>query len=508
MSQTHKQRTMAGLGWNFKRVILQTVSSFVVVVLLARILPPAEFGLITFSMIFLGLAEMFASFGVDAAVVQKKDLTQQDRNTAWTLSTAAGLIAALLLYLSSGFIAQFFRLAELEDMLSLMGLHFMLFGCGAVIRGQMLRRLDFYDLFWIDSSAHLIGYCGVTIYMALNGYGAWSFVLGTLSSTAISTIILLFKRDGLTLGFHYDSARWLLRYGGGYTLAGVTPFAAMNVDYIFIGRYLGQEALGYYNRAYHLVTVPLAKIVGTLVPVMFSSYSQIQDDRGRVWQIYQRKISVITLIMFPFFTLASINADFVVIGLYGDNWWGAVPVFKILTVTALLRLVTILTGPVLKALGYVYLEAIIQISYLSLLVVSCYLASQYSMEMVALAAMGCAFFHYIAINLAVSSVLQKPFFSILAAQWQSYLTLLLIVTGGYLLSVGFALFLDHDFFSLLVVFGLNGLFGALCFLALPARFSGNLRVWILNAFLGKVGEKLPAKINNYLKARCLSLSYK
>jgi len=497
-ADTHTQRTIQGANWNMMRVIVQTVVSLGVTIVVARILPPEDFGLLATAMIFIGLAEIISTMGMGAAVVQRKNLDEEAVRTANTLSVmiGVGLMGSLILIAYP--VAAFFGDGRIGPILQVLSISLFVSALSTVSRGLIMRRMDFRRLFWIDSVGHVIGYAGVVITMAVMGYGVWSLVMGTIATTVLGSI-LSFVYEPFRMSFRPErnSLKELLSFGGGVSISGVVGYFARNVDFFIIGKFLDQMLLGLYSRAYHLVNLPLAKIAGTLTNVMFSSYSEVQDDPERLRRVYFRVVSVTALMAFPVFVGMLVSGKYIITGMYGDNWIDAVPAFQVLCLMGLIRLVLILTGPVIQAMGKVHAEMRRQIVFFVLLTVACLVAVPEGIAAVGFAVVGATLWLYLANAGLAIKLLETSWGAFFKVQIPGYL-----LAGFVGLVDGLVLYLLEGKIAsaeimLIILMMSSGLAYLIGFFGLPASWMGGVPEWVLE----KYSHRLPAVLRQWAQKR-------
>jgi teichuronic acid exporter len=497
-TDTHTQRTIRGANWNMMRVIVQTVVSLGVTIVVARILPPEDFGLLATAMIFIGLAEIISAMGMGSAVVQRKNLDEIAIRTANTLSVLIGLALVLLILLISEPVAIFFGDERVGPVVRALAISLFVSALSTVSRGLIMRRMDFRRLFFIDSIGHVVGYAGVVITLAVMGYGVWSLVMGTIATTVLGSV-LSFVYEPFRMTFKPESSRLkeLLSFGGGVSISSVVGYFARNVDFFVIGKFLDQMMLGLYSRAYHLVNLPLAKIAGTLTNVMFSSYSEVQDDKERLKQVYFRVISVTALMAFPVFVGMLVSGKYIITGMYGPNWMGAVPAFQVLCLMGLIRLVLILTGPVIQAMGHVHAEMRRQIIFFVLLTGACVVAVPEGIAAVGLAVVAATLWLYISMAQLAIKLLDTTWGAFLKVQIPGFL--LAAVVG---LADAAALYaLDGVIASaelmLVILMMTSGLAYAVGFFLLPTSLMGGVPGWVM----GKYGRLIPGPMRGWAMRR-------
>ncbi len=494
---SHSERTTNGVSWNLLRMLIQTVLGFGVGIALARMLPPEAFGLVATATVFMGLAEILGSLGMGAAVIQRPDLTAQQSRTAATLSLLMGVVLTALVLISAPILARMFNSAEVAPVLQVMSLTLLITSLGAVPKGLLMKQLEFKTLFIVDLISYLVGYAGVTIGLALNGFGVWSLVVGALASVTLSSLLCLFYQPLLP---HWrcqlQDIKDFLHSGGGISLNSLINYAAANVDYLMIGKFQGQYALGLYSRAYHLVTLPLNKVATTLTSVMFPAYAEIQAHPHRVKNIYLRLIDIISLLLFPMMACFVVFADEVILGLYGSNWLGAVGAFRILALAGAFKIIFHLAGPLVQATGHVYREVRQQVVYLLILAVGCFVAAPYGVELVAWVVVVASVWLYLAMARLALSIVAGTWREFYVAQLPGIWVALIVIAID---SMVMALLPSNWAYEwrLLVLVISSGLAWVGAALYLPAPLIGQAPAWLISKFAGR----LPASLGDWLRHR-------
>lgn len=494
---THKARTLRGIYWNFLRVFSQTFLSLGVGVVLARLLPPADFGLLALAMVFVGFAELVAALGMGPALVRLAVLTPQHLQVATSLALLIGSGFALLLVLGAEWLAQLFATPALALMLSVLALGLWLTALAAVSRGQLLRAMDFRRLYRIDLIAYLVGYAGVSVPLALLGFGVWSLVLGTVTQLSLSAVMLLWHYPPHRPGWGGQALHDLLGFGVGVSANNTVNYLAANVDYLVIGKFLDATALGLYTRAYQLVTFPLTKIAATLSGVLFPAYAEIQQDQERLRRAYLLSVNAVALLTFPLLASLAVTAEVVIVGLYGGAWQVAAPSLAILALAGMFKAIFHLAGPVAQATGHIGAEVRRQTVYLLTLGIGCWLAVPYGIEAVAGAVVLGSLWLYLSMAQLVLRILGLRWRTFFLAQVPGVLVALLVALAQVIL----LWFIASWGLPKPVLLGVCILWGGgvllLSLLYLPRKWLGAAPTWLVAQML----HRLPPRWQPWLQRR-------
>lgn len=350
-----KRKSLGGLAWLSSSSLINGVLNVVVLAILGRLLTPDEFGLVGAAMVVIWLSTIFSELGVGQAIVQRPSLEQRHVDSGFTLSVLLGLAFAALIWSTASLVAAFFQMDRLVSIVRALAILFPITGVGVVAESLLQRDLRFGSIARIEVAAYGVGYSAVSVILAALGFGVWSLVGGNLFKAMLRTTLLLVaephsKRPRLELA----ASRELLDYGVGYTAGRLSTYFALQGDALVVGRTLGAEALGYYGRAYSIMTMP-AKAGGSIVSrVLFPAMSRVQDDRERLASLYRKGIGLLATAILPVSAIAIVLAPEFVRVYLGPGWEGTVLPFQILAVAMFWRIGYLVGGVVARSTGAVY----------------------------------------------------------------------------------------------------------------------------------------------------------
>lgn len=362
-------RAFGGFLWQTGGAGLKGVFQIGFLAILARYVTPDEFGLVGAALIVVGLSSLFSQMGIGPAIVHERDLTDEHLRLGFWISVLLSAFAALLVWLSAPAIAAFFSMPDLEPVLAVLSLVFVLRGISVVSESLLQRELAFASLSAIEVGSYLFGYGAAGVVLALLGYGYWSLVGAHVAQSAVQTILLLRVRPHPMRPIVRTAAgRSLLSYGFGHTLARLANHAALQGDNLVVGRMLGASALGIYGRAYQLLVTPAILLGTALDRVLFPAMAIIQNDRSHLAEVYRKGIGVTALVALPLTVILLAVAPEIVGTLLGPQWTGAVAPFQVLAVGLLFRTSYKISDSLVRATGRVYGRAWRQGVYAALVI--------------------------------------------------------------------------------------------------------------------------------------------
>jgi PST family polysaccharide transporter len=220
-----------------------------------------------------------------------------------------------------------------------------------VPRALLIKRMGFGELARVDVAASVGSGCA-SLALAAAGFGVWALVASNLGGLAISTLLVFVMEPWSPRGrLRLGSVRGMIRYGGWLTAFGALNYWLRNADNVLIGRLIGEAALGFYNRAYMLMLLPISQVIPVLGNVMLSTLSSVQDDPRRMAAIYRRATGAIAIVAFPIMIGLAAVAEPLVLALFGEKWRGMIQVLRILGPVGLIQSIVNPTGWIYTALG-------------------------------------------------------------------------------------------------------------------------------------------------------------
>jgi PST family polysaccharide transporter len=363
------RRATGGLLWSSLAVLSQAGGQLVVMAILARYLTPADFGVVSASLAIVALGRMATKGVVGPALTQRPTLREEHVRTAFGLSLIIGITSAMLMWSLAPFFADFFAMSRLVQIARGLSFVFAWQSLWIVPLALLQRELQFKHIAMAETLSFGLGFAPLGVGLAMAGYGAWALVAAYVGQAAVQAIYLMMRRPHpRALRMNTQAAKDLLYYGGGHTTARLLNYAALQGDYIVVGRWLSDAALGIYGRAYQLGTTP-AQLIGTaLDEVLFPTLSSFQEDRGRLGRAYLRAISLTSTLMFPIAVVGVLLGPEIVDVVFGAGWERVKVPFQIIVAGLVWRTAYKLSDSLARAAGAVYARAWRQAIYAGLVI--------------------------------------------------------------------------------------------------------------------------------------------
>lgn len=362
-------RTVRGLLWMGMSKASQALLNVIVLVILARLLSPTEFGIVGAALVVIGFSQIFSQLGIGPAVVQRKDLSPAHIRVGFTLSVALGCAVGALIYATAALTAEFFRMPDLVPIVRVLAVVFPFTGMSAVGEALLQRRLAFRTQALLEVVAFSLGYGAIGISAAIAGLGVWALVAAQLGQTITYTVLVLSVNRG-SVGFllRWREAADLLSFGSGFSLARIANYGASQADNMIVGRVLGAAALGTYGRAYQFLMMPVNLLGQVADKVLFPAMASVQTDDGRLARAYTRAVALIAMLTLPLSGFLIVAAPEIIHTMLGSQWSDVTEPFRVLACILVFRTSYKMSDSLARAKGAVYRRAWRQWVYASAVV--------------------------------------------------------------------------------------------------------------------------------------------
>ena len=339
---------MATMGSQGIRFVFQVASTMV----LARLLTPADYGLIGMVTVVVNFATMFKDAGLSMATVQKDNISHEQISTLFWINVLISVVLGVCVLIGSPLVAAFYCKPELNAITAVLSISFIFSGLSIQHAALLRRHMCFGNLAIVQIATQVITLT-VTIFLALYGWRYWALVGGSLT-TALFTVILTFFFCPWMPGRMQKGTgvRDMLKFGGHLTGFEFINYFSRNADNILIGRFLGPNALGLYAKAYQIVYMPLANIRNPINAVAFPVLSKLQSDPERFRRYYRKIVFTIAFCSMPPMVLCIIFPEELIRLIFGEQWIEMKVVFRLLAIAGYTQTVTGTRGMLLLACGH------------------------------------------------------------------------------------------------------------------------------------------------------------
>ena len=346
-----KQKVITSAIWSTIQDWVSQAISFLVFSLLARLLDPESFGLISLATLFIAFINLFVDQGLSTAIIQRREIGREHLDTAFWSSFSIAFLMTLTSIASAGVIGNFYNQPNLTPVIRWLSLSFLISSLNSIQSAIFQRNLDFKPLA-IRSSIATLGSGVVAVNMALMGFGVWSLV-GLQLSNGIIQVIVLWSSSDWRPGLNFSKKHFSELFSFGINDVGIKilDFGNRRSDDLLIGYFLGPTALGYYSLAYRVLLVTTQLLTGVTSRVALPAFSKIQDDPDRIRNAFYKVTRLTSFVSFPIFMGTAALAPELVRSLFGEKWLPSVPVMQILSFIGIIHSVTYFNGSVIMAMG-------------------------------------------------------------------------------------------------------------------------------------------------------------
>jgi PST family polysaccharide transporter len=342
---------MRGVFWSGAQVWGSRVTTFVVFVILSRLLTPEDFGLVAMASVFLALVETFQDQGFGDAIVQRADLQDEHLDTAFWTNLIFGILLTLVGISASPIMADLFHEPSLKPIIQWLSPSFLLAGLGSTQQAILRRHLAFKELAIRSLLASLVGgFAGVTL--AFMGFGVWSLVVNRIV-TGFVGVVVLWNVSHWRPRLRFSRRHFHSLFSFGFNVAGINILNFLNrrsADFL-IGYFLGPIMLGFYTVAYRLLLAITDLLTSVTNAVAYPTFSRLQNEPERLRRTFIKIVRFTSLASFPAFIGVAVVAPELIYTLFGPQWTLSIPVARILAFIGILHSVFYFNNSLVKALG-------------------------------------------------------------------------------------------------------------------------------------------------------------
>ena len=381
MDNNLKGKVVSGLIWTFGERILAQVFSFVISIVLARILMPEEYGIIAIILVFINLANVFVTNGFGESLVRKSDSDENDFSTVFYCSFCFAWGLYILLFVSAPYIANFYNQDSLTSLLRVLALKLPVAAINTIQHAYVSKHMIF-KRFFFSSLGGTFASGVVGFAMAYSGLGAWALVAQYLVDAIVDTVVLFFTIPWKPkLFFDKFTAKRLIGYGWKLTASSFINMLYSELRSLIIGRVYSSTDLAYYNRGNQFPSLVITNIDSTIGTVVFPAMTKVSSNRERIMQVSRRALKTTSYLIFPLMIGLFVVADPLVELLLTDKWIFCVPFLRCSCIYYMCQPIQTTNWQIIKAVGRsdlcLKMEIIKKIIGVSILIVSMYFGVLY-----------------------------------------------------------------------------------------------------------------------------------
>ena len=344
-----KQEIINSVFWTALNKYSGMFFSIVISMVLARLISPAEFGVVAIAQIIINFFCFFADLGISSAIVQNKTLTDRNLDTLFTFSFILAFILSITFYAISPIIASYYKNPELISICHILSFNLFI-GTVSVVPAALFNR-DKRFKFMAKRSLFFQVLSGMlSIVYAFYGGGVYALVVPmTVSTFCIFCVNLYEYPRRLDWKFDLEPIKRIFSYSSFIFLYGLIDFFSTNLDKLIIGRSLNMKSLGLYQKSYSLMLMPMGYLSFVITPVLQPYLSDYQDNIGFIKEKYLQLIKLLSILSIPIGIFSFFAAKELIRIFYGENWLMAAPSFSILSLSIPFLLVLSTAGSIFQS---------------------------------------------------------------------------------------------------------------------------------------------------------------
>lgn len=344
-----KKDLFTGVAYNAISKYSGIIVSLIVSAVLARIISPEDFGIIAIAMVIITFFSVFSDLGIAPAIIQNKDLTKENLSDIFSFTFWLGLGISICFFFSSWIVASYYNIDKLINICQLLSINLFFVTINIVPNGLLYKNKEFrfiaFRTFIIQLSGGII-----SIIAALNGGGLYALLINPIfSSISLFIINILRYPQKLRVRFNIYSIRMIFSYSSYQFLFNLINYFSRNLDKLLIGKYMGMLPLGYYEKSYRLMMLPLQNISYAITPVMHPIFSDFQNDLKKLSSSYLKIVRLLAFIGLPLSVLLWFTSREIVLVIFGDQWIDSIPVFQILSLSVGIQIILSTSGAIFQA---------------------------------------------------------------------------------------------------------------------------------------------------------------
>lgn len=344
-----KKDLSIGVAYNAVSKYSGIIVSLIVSAILARLISPEDFGIIAVAMVIIAFFSVFSDLGIAPAIIQNKNLTKDNLSDIFSFTVWLGIILSVCFFLSSSAIASYYKIGKLVHICQLLSVNLFFVTVNIVPNALLYKNKEFR---FIAIRTFIIQLAGgfISVIAALNGAGLYALLINPIfSSIALFIVNILHHPQKIKLRLDFLSLKIIFSYSSYQFLFNLINYFSRNLDKLLIGKYMGMVPLGYYEKSYRLMMLPLQNISYAITPVMHPIFSDFQNDLKKLSSSYLKIIRLLAFIGLPLSVLLWFTSREIVLIIFGDQWYDSIPVFQILSLSVGVQIILSTSGSIFQA---------------------------------------------------------------------------------------------------------------------------------------------------------------
>lgn len=323
--------------------------SLVIAGILARLIAPEEFGIVAVVTVIISFFSIFSDLGIAPAIIQNKELQQEDLTHIFSFTIWSGAILTILFFLCSWPISLFYEQSSIVAITQLLSINLFFASANIVPNALLYKAKSFKFIAWRSLGVQLAGGT-IAIIAALCGAGLYALIINPILSSILLFIISYRKYpQPLKMTWGISSMKKIFKFSAYQFMFNVINYFSRNLDKILIGKFMDMSALGYYEKSYRLMMLPLQNITHVITPVMHPVFADYQHDLNRLATSYEKIVRLLAFIGMPLSVFLWFSAREITLIVFGEQWLPSVSVFQILSISVGIQIIMSTSGSIFQA---------------------------------------------------------------------------------------------------------------------------------------------------------------
>lgn len=340
-----KQDFIHGIFWSAVEKYSGLIISIIVSMILARILSPAEFGVVAVASVIIAFLQIFGTIGIGPAIIQK-DLAPSEINSIFTFSLSLGLTLAFILFVAAWGIAAFYNNDLLITVCHILCIQVFFTSANVVPNALMAKNKRFKEIAKRTLTLH-ISTGIISVIAALKGAGAYALLISpVISSIGIFCWNAFYYKLSIDWSFQIEPIKKIFSYSSYQFLFEFVNYFSRNLDKLIIGKFLNVNLLGIYEKAYRLMQLPLQNVTSVINPVLQPILRDLQNDKNSLGEKYVKIIRFVATLSFPIGVILAFLSKEIIHLFFGYQWERAIPIFSILALSLPLQMILSTSGSI------------------------------------------------------------------------------------------------------------------------------------------------------------------
>lgn len=323
--------------------------SLIITGILARLISPDEFGVVAVITVIISFFSIFSDMGIAPAIIQNKLLQQEDITRIFSFTIWSGGILTLLFFFCSWPISFFYEQPNMIIITQLLSINLFFASANIVPNALLYKAKSFKFIAWRSLTIQITG-GAIAIIAALYGAGLYALIINPILSSILLFIISYRKYpQHLKITWGIISMKKIFKFSAYQFMFNIINYFSRNLDKLLIGKFFGMTSLGYYEKSYRLMMLPLQNITHVITPVMHPVFSEYQHDLEHLATTYEKIIRLLAFIGLPLSIFLWFSAKEITLIVFGDQWLPSVPAFQILSISVGIQIIMSTSGSIFQA---------------------------------------------------------------------------------------------------------------------------------------------------------------